>query len=84
MPVHQRGADDAQQAGPGQIGFADASLAIEGQVAHRGEIVEIGDLFQHRLQLTARARQFRVLHLQLDLVDLQLIEQPLRVGVGAG
>ena len=76
-PLDQSGPFDPQQAGRGEVGLADQSLAVEGQVAHRGEIVEVAVFFQPRLRLVPGLLEFLVLHLQLDLVDLQFVNQAL-------
>jgi hypothetical protein len=52
-PVHQPGALDAEQARAGQVHLPDRPLAVEGQVARRGKVVEVGVLGQER---SARAR----------------------------
>ena len=56
----------------------DRPVAIEGQVADRREVVEVGVARQAVLHLVASPLEFLVLQLQLDLVHLQLVDQPLR------
>jgi hypothetical protein len=81
--LEEPGSDHAEQGGPGQVHFLDDALLIDRDITHRGEIIEVGELFQRRLHLPPGALELRVLHLQLDLMDLQFMEQPLGVGVGA-
>ena len=83
-PLDQPGSFDPQQAGTGEVGLENRPLAIEGQVAHRGEIVEVAELLQPRLHFVPGFLEFFVLHLQLDLVDLQFMDEVLHVGFGTG
>ena len=67
---------------PARFSLADGPVPIQGEIADRGEIVEVGVFLQQRLHLVLGVLEFLVLHLQFDLVDLQFVEQPLRVGFG--
>ena len=73
-----------QQARAGQINLMDRPVTSEGHVAHGGKIVELRVALQPRLHLRPRLAQLLVLHLQLDLVDLQFVEEPLRSGLCRG
>jgi len=57
---------------------------VEGNIAHRGKVVKVGVLFQRGLQLLPGQAELIILHLQFDLVDLQLMEEPLRFLLGLG
>ena len=82
-PLDQPGSFDPQQAGTGDVGLANRPFAVEGQEAYWGEIVEVAVLFQPRLHLVSGLLEFFVLHLQLDLVDLQFMDEALGTGVGS-
>ena len=47
-------------------------------ITNRGEIVEVGVFGQGLLRLVPCLPQLRILHLQLDLVDLQFMDEPLQ------
>src|SRR3990172_1163497 len=76
--VHQPGAFPPEQARPGEVHLADGPVAAEGHVAHGRKMVEVFVPFPPRLHLRPRLPHLLVLHLQLDLVHLQLVENPLR------
>ena len=77
-PVQELGALDAKEAGAGEIDGKDGSVSGKVEVARRGEVVEVGVLDQERLRPGARPLEFLVLHLQLDLVDFQFVDEPRR------
>ena len=79
--VHQSGALHADQARAGEVGLRNRSIAVEGEVAHGGEVVEVGVAFQRGFHLRPRKAQLLVLHLQFDLVHLQFVDELLGVGV---
>ena len=58
-----------------QVRCDDAALLVEGEVADRGEVVEIHVLLVRLLDLVLIAAQLLVLHLQLDLMDLELVQE---------
>ena len=78
-PPHQPGALQFEQARPGEIRLADIAFPAEGKVADRREVIELGVALQSRLQFRPRPLELLVLHLQLDLVHLQLVDEPLCV-----
>ena len=59
-----------QEIARGQIGFQDPPLLVHGEVADRGQLVEIEVASPRGLELLLRLAQLVVLHLQLDLVYL--------------
>ena len=83
-PTRQPGTIHPQQARAGQINLMDRPVAAKGHVAHGGKIVELRVALKPRLHLRPRLAQLLVLHLQLDLVDLQFVEEPLRSGLCRG
>ena len=52
------------------------------EISHRGEIEQVVILLRGLLRRCLGAEQLLVLHFQLDLVDLQLVDQGARVGFG--
>ena len=84
-PLLHRGLSvQAQQGGPGQVDFQDPCLVVPEEIAHRGEVEQVVILLRGLLGLRLGALQFLVLHLQLDLVDLQFVDQGPRVRRGRG
>ena len=81
---HHRGARFPQEGGAGEVQAADAPGPVERQIRYRGLVVERGVPGQRRLAGLARLAEFLVLQLQLHLVNLELVEEPLGVGGGAG
>ena len=81
---HHRGARFPQEGGAGEVQGADAPGPVERQIRYRGIVVERGVPGQRRLAGLARLAEFLVLQLQLHLVNLELVEEPLGVGGGAG
>ena len=61
--------------GARQVDFRDQALAGQGQVADRGELVEVHVAVARFLQGELGAPQLLVLHLQLDLVHLELVQE---------
>ena len=82
-PLLQGGlSGQAQQGGTGQVDFPDACLAVPREIAYRGEVEEVVVLLGCLLGRRVGPLQFLVLHLQFDLVDLQLVEQGPGVDLG--
>ena len=74
-PVDHLAAFHAQQVGGSEVSFQDQSCFIEGQIAHRRELVEVEVPGARGGDFLLRPAQLLVLHLELDLVHLQLVEQ---------
>jgi hypothetical protein len=74
--VDQCAARRPQQGRRGEVGFEDHPGLAEGEVAHRRQVVQVEVARPRRLQLELRPAQFFVLHLQLDLMHVQLLHQP--------
>jgi hypothetical protein len=66
--------------GTSEIDLSDGAGGGEGKIAGRREIVEAGVIIQRHLQFIPGLPQLGVLHLKLNLMDLQFVEQPLRGG----
>ena len=75
-PAEQQGALDPENRGAGEVRCTDIPFPVEGKIADRGEIVDIGVRRQRALQLVPGIQKLSVLQLQLDLVDLQFVEKP--------
>ena len=73
---------DPEKGGAGEVGREYFPLAVEGEITDRGKIVKVGVPCQCRIRLVPRLPQFRILHLQLDLVDLQFLDEPLSFPLG--
>ncbi len=56
------------------------ALLIEGKITHRSEIIEIRELLKPSFNIGLGLSQFLILQLQLDLMDLQFLQEALRVG----
>ncbi len=65
-----------EHAGDLEVRLAGGPAGVEHRVAHRGEVEELGVSLHALLDLEPRAQQLLVLHLQLDLVNLELVQQP--------
>ena len=74
----QLAAGDAKQGGEREVGFEDQALRADGAVANGGEIVEVEIAGAGGGEFVLRPAQLLVLHFQLDLVDLQLVQQRAR------
>jgi hypothetical protein len=83
-PADQQGALDPEERGAGEVRGTDNPIPVEGKIADRGEIVDIRERLQGSFQLIPGIQEFRVLQLQLDLVDLQFVKKPLRFGLCPG
>ena len=78
-PSCQLSPRNPEQGGSGEVRLPDQALPVEGEVADRGEIVEVEVVLEKGCRLVPGLRQLLVLQLQLYLVNLQLVDQPLRV-----
>ena len=65
---------------PGKIGQPDGPIGRQGEIAHGSEIVKVRVILQRHFQLRPALLQLGVLHLQFDLVHLQLMQQLLGIG----
>ena len=76
-PPHQPLAHGAQLPAAAQVELLDKPAAIEREIAHRGKIVEVHILLPGRFGSGLCLLQLFVLHFELNLMDLQLLQQPL-------
>jgi len=77
--VHQPRAIHAEQLRAGQVRLSDRPVPIQAKIARRRKIVEVGVTFQRLLPLCPRLLELLVLYLQLELVNLQFLNKPMRV-----
>ena len=82
--AEQPGAHDPEEGSAGEVHGTDGPIAVDSNVADRGEIVEVGILFQSRFQIVPGSAQLFILHLQFDLVDLQFVKESLRFSIRPG
>src|SRR3990172_3311700 len=75
----QPGALHPQEPRSGEVNRDDVPVPGEGGVTHRREVVELGVARRRLLRLVPARAQLLVLHLELDLVDLELVQEPQRV-----
>jgi hypothetical protein len=62
-----------------EVDFLDESRAVQGEIADRSKVVELRVARPGRLEFGLRRAKRLVLHLQLYLGDIQLMEEPLHV-----
>jgi hypothetical protein len=72
----------AEQTHSGHIRFDDDALAVQGEVADRGKIIEVRILPARRLHLLLCPPELLVLHFELDLVRRQLMDETLDIPGG--
>jgi hypothetical protein len=73
-----KGALEVEQARTGEVRLSNHAITLQREVAHGGEVVDVGVAGYRRFHLRPRVPQFLVLQLQFDLVDLQFVKEPLR------
>ena len=77
-PREQRAARHAQHGGGGEVGLSDQPGFAEGDIAHRGQVVEREIARPLDVQRHLRLAQLLVLQLQLDLVYAQVVQHRAR------
>ena len=82
-PADEVHALDAEEASAREVRVADRAIALDRQVADGGEIEELRVALKPDLDLEPRLLQLLVLHLELDVLHLQLVEQAPEMGVEA-
>jgi len=65
----------AQQGGDGEVGLDEQILVTDGAITNRGLVVEVHVALSLGAQRRLRAAQLLVLHIQLDLMDPQLVQR---------
>ena len=68
----------AEQVGRREVGLLDQPVVVQRAIAHRCQIVELEIARPRCIDLLLGAPQLVVLHLQLDLMHAQLVEQLVR------
>ena len=74
----------AQQRGPGQVDLQNPPLVVPQEIPNRGEIEQVVVLLRCLLGRCLGTLEFFVLHLQFDLMHLQLVDQGAGVGFERG
>ena len=69
VPLH------AQELGAGEVALQNTPKRIDGQQPDGSKFIEIRILRQRILRFQLSAQELLILHLQLKLVDLKLMEQ---------
>ena len=64
-----------QQRGSGDVGLCDHAMFVDGAVAHGGHVVQVKVARFGLVQLNLCTPQFVVLHLQFNLMHLQLVQR---------
>jgi hypothetical protein len=88
VELHQadeRSADDVlavatEQSRGRQVQLLHDAQRVEGAVGDRRKVVQVGVAIARLLELALRLAQLAVLHFQLDLVNLEIVQQPLFTG----
>src|SRR6266404_2180402 len=83
-PSHDFAARSAEQVRAGEIDFSDDAGLIDVHVADGRKVVQISVKISRKLEFSLNAAQFAVLHLQLDLVNLQFVNEPLQLKFARG
>ena len=76
LPPEQGARLGAQQLGGAAVGLDDAAILPLGQVADRHRVVELGVATALGLERTLCPPQLLVLHGELELVELELLDHP--------
>ena len=82
--LDQRAPGHTQQGSGGEVGLQDQAVIAEGDIADRRQVVEIEIACPHGVQFHLRPPQIFVLHLQLDLVYAQVVQDLSGVRLGLG
>lgn len=69
----------AEQGGARQVYLRGQPFRIEGEIADRGEVIEVDIFLSGFRDHPLGALKLLVLHFELDLVDLQLMDEPFRI-----
>jgi hypothetical protein len=78
----QSGTLVSQKGGTGEIHRTDGAGGIEGKVTDRCELVQVTVAFQCGLRILPCLAKLDILQLQLDLVELQLLQEPSGIIIG--
>ena len=75
--MQQVGALAPEQLGRGEIQFVNQPVAVEAEIADRGEVVQLGVVVPRRFQCRLRRAQILILDLEFDLMQVQIMHQSL-------
>ena len=73
--ARQRAAGQAQQLGGGEVCLLNQAVFIDRAIRHRGEVIQVEIALARCIQIKLGAAQLFVLHLQFNLVHLQLMHR---------
>jgi hypothetical protein len=73
--VQEAAALYSQDISGGEVGLGNPAPFVQAEVAHRGEVVEVGVSIPGFRQTHLGLPEFFVLHLQFDLVHPQFVDQ---------
>jgi hypothetical protein len=79
ITIHQAGPIHPEQSRAGQVSLSDRPVTIQGKVARGRKFIEISVELKRSLGLCAGLLQLLILHLQLNLVNLQFLNEPLGI-----
>ena len=80
--VQEFAALHAQEGGGCEVGLYDPVLPVQGEVAHRGKVIEVGVSAAGLLQSGLGQPELIVLHLQFDLVHPEFVDEAGGLGRG--
>jgi hypothetical protein len=83
-PIVQQLPLDSQQLRSGKIYLTYQSMGIKGKIANRCKVIEFGVLVSRHLKRLTGLSQFFILHLQLDMMYLQFVNEPPHIVVRPG
>jgi hypothetical protein len=78
-PTAQESAGDIQELAAGKVDVIDAAAPVQGDVSQRREVVQIGIAIARLFQPLLGLAQLLVLHLQLDLLDFEVVGELLHL-----
>ena len=66
---------DSEQDGAGQINVEDGAFGVDGDVANRREVIDVGITRTQGIGFVVGDTKFFVVHFQFDLMDLEFVHQ---------
>ena len=80
--VQEFAALHSEEGGGGEVGLQDLAGCVQGEVAHRRKVIEVGVFAAGLLQPGLGQPELLVLHLQLDLVHPEFVDEAGGLGRG--
>ena len=80
--LNHSAAVQSQQCGPGQVDLQNPPLVVPEEIRNRGEIEQVAIPLRRLLGRCLGPQEFFVLHLQFDLMHLQLVDDGTRISIG--